>query len=252
MKDSHFKVYCWTNSITKKSYVGYTGDGVQFRWSKHLLRARTGGQTYFDRALRKYDPTHWTCKVLFESLSETEAKKKEVHFISEFVTLAPHGYNSTQGGTGGNTWCGNNLETRKQKCSEIQTGVGNSNYSGITDEEILNTAFDFWIKNENWVLGEWKKLCKEKSIPQHIVKFRFAEYGGGSKGLKAALFIKVNAAGFNVKEIKYIRTQTHNQNTSKCLIGRIWVTNSVTGKSYLAEKQELLKENIVKGKHKKC
>jgi len=250
MKHHCYQVYKWTCKITNKSYIGYTGDGVLFRWGKHLLNARAGTDNFFYRAIRKHGAAAFCCQILFETDDRQKAQAAERDAIISYGTLAPNGYNCSHGGTGGNTWFGPNLEKRRHALSLAVAGLSNPNSSGVSDEQILNAAERFWLTHRNWRLGEWLQLCHNEGLPKHICKFRFAQWGGGLKGLKVALLQRLQENGENIDEVKYVRTSSHNHNVAKHLRGKIWVTGTVTRRSYRADVCELNKENIIKGR--KC
>lgn len=248
LRDLIFKIYMWTNNITLKSYIGYTGDGIEFRWSKHLYRSQHGGDTYFDRSIRKYGAAVWSCKILSETASCEDAKKLEQQSILDFGTLAPNGYNSAIGGTGGNTWFGSRVDERKELLSKTISGSGNPRYSGISDVLILEHAIDLWEKcDNNWIQSKWYDLCREKGLPIHLVSWRFANYGGGGKGLKQAMLAELNKRGYKISEIKYTHTEEHRLKTSALLSGKIWVTDLITGKSRL-DNESVLSETIIRGR----
>jgi hypothetical protein len=248
MKHHVYQVYKWTCSKSKKSYIGYTGDGILFRWEKHLLAARSGTNLVFYRAIRKYGAAAWVCSVLYETSDKSLAEKAEKRLIVDQQTLVPNGYNCSLGGTGGNTWFGPNVERRKSALSLANSGVLNANSNGISDEVILDAAEQCWMQHRNWCQGEWLDICELGRLPKHIRPFRFAEFGGGLRGMKQALLARLKTKGIAVDEIKYHRTAAHNQNTANVLRGRVWVTETMTGRSYLARADELTKQNIIKGR----
>lgn len=80
-----------------KVYIGITRCKVKDRWKNGL------GYEYqvFGRAVRKYGWENITHEVLYENLTEDEAKRLEQELIKEFDSKNPeHGYNRTDGGDG--------------------------------------------------------------------------------------------------------------------------------------------------------
>jgi group I intron endonuclease len=80
-----------------KVYIGITRCRVADRWKNGL------GYEYqvFGRAVRKYGWENITHEVLYENLTEDEAKRLEQELIKEFDSKNPeHGYNRTDGGDG--------------------------------------------------------------------------------------------------------------------------------------------------------
>ena len=248
MKDTHYRVYCWMNTVTGKKYVGYTGDGIAFRWSKHLLGAASGMDTYFYRSIRKYGPDVWVCNELFASTDKKEAMETEKRFINEFNTLAPNGYNSATGGTGGNTFNGVRVEERRKILSAATSGEKNPRYSGFTDAEIIDRAVGIYLKNGKWNQSEWKKVVNESGIPKYFTQFRFKEHGGGAEGFRKALKQKLVDMGIENPELDYYPTDDHKNRISMANSGKIWITELSTGKSRKIFEEKFDKTLHVKGR----
>lgn len=118
IKDGYWKVYVHTNKLNCKRYVGITSQKPEYRWN--------GGKAYkqsphFWAAIQKYGWDGFTHEILYDKLSEDEAKSKEIELISLWNTQdSRYGYNVSSGG-GGNTGFVPSDELRK-KWSEIRTG----------------------------------------------------------------------------------------------------------------------------------
>lgn len=91
-------VYCHTNKINGKRYVGITKQKPEKRWGN--------GHNYvknpvFYNALKKYGWEEFSHEILYWGLSEKDAKDKEKHLISKWLlTDREHGYNMSPGGEG--------------------------------------------------------------------------------------------------------------------------------------------------------
>jgi len=95
-------VYKITNTITKKCYIGWTGNTVEHRWAEHKISAfKNNDNRKFYNALRKYGPDSWLVETLIETTSKEEAKVKEIELIEHFDSYNK-GYNATKGGDGNN------------------------------------------------------------------------------------------------------------------------------------------------------
>jgi group I intron endonuclease len=114
-----YYIYCVTNKLNYKSYVGQSND-PQERWSKHVLDAnRKTGKTAtskkfaFQNAIVKYGQNNFIWQVIEEVETIEEANEAEEFYIAYFNTLAPNGYNILPGGN-------NRIlpESSKQKISE--------------------------------------------------------------------------------------------------------------------------------------
>lgn len=85
-------------SPTNKKYVGITKQKLTKRWQngngyKHNV--------HFTNAIKKYGWNNFSHVVLFDGLSEDEAKSKEIELISKYkLNDRQYGYNITEGGEG--------------------------------------------------------------------------------------------------------------------------------------------------------
>ncbi len=94
--DNHWSVYIHTNKKSGKRYVGITSQTPEDRWmgghgySRHLK---------FGRAISKYGWNGFEHEVIYNGLSEIEAKNTERDLIAKFLTQDDrYGYNMTSGG----------------------------------------------------------------------------------------------------------------------------------------------------------
>lgn len=89
-------IYSWKNNTNGKRYVGQTKHPEQ-RKRNHLHEAfEKGSDYYFHRALRKYGEDSFTYEVLAELGDNPEQSYvdfMENHYIHDFDTLWPNGYN---------------------------------------------------------------------------------------------------------------------------------------------------------------
>lgn len=96
-------IYCYTNIVNGKKYVGQTIQPKQ-RHYQHFWRPRLDDHhNYFHNAIAKYGKEVWKYEVLFETNGTREDVKralneKERFYIQELNTLYPNGYNMNDGG----------------------------------------------------------------------------------------------------------------------------------------------------------
>lgn len=105
-----FYVYAHTNKINNKKYFGITCRIPQKRWGVdgygYLRKNKNGkySQEIFARAIEKYGWDAFEHTILYEGLSEKEAKQKEIELIAKYHTYIGDpecwGYNLTRGGEG--------------------------------------------------------------------------------------------------------------------------------------------------------
>ena len=106
--DPIYSVYCHTNTINGKQYVGITKRVPKRRWGYN--GARYNDQP-FGRAIEKYGWDNFTHEILTTGLTKAQAEEEEQRLIKELNTLVPNGYNLT---TGGNLGTEVSLETREK------------------------------------------------------------------------------------------------------------------------------------------
>ena len=91
-------VYLLRNLVNGKGYVGQTIRGLEKRWKQHLYDAKSGKRTALYNAIRLYGPDSFERCVLAEAHTLDELNALEVFHIKAQGTLAPNGYNLTNGG----------------------------------------------------------------------------------------------------------------------------------------------------------
>lgn len=99
-----FTVYCHTNKINGKKYIGITCQIPEIRWG-HNGNNYMQNQPYFAAAIKKYGWDNFEHEILFENLTAVEANNKEMELIALYHTYTGDskcwGYNLTRGGFGG-------------------------------------------------------------------------------------------------------------------------------------------------------
>jgi len=94
-------VYLIRNKMNSKLYVGKTIHSYRKRKREHKSAARKDSKTAFHCALRKYGSHNFSGMVLFETDDPEELDELEMMTIDFLRTVAPNGYNLTEGGEGG-------------------------------------------------------------------------------------------------------------------------------------------------------
>lgn len=93
-------IYQHTNTITGKSYIGYTGKTIEQRFAEHVRYTTHGSQSHFHRAIRLHGTGCWTSTILHTCDTKEQALLLEQQCVSHHNTLES-GYNMTSGGDGG-------------------------------------------------------------------------------------------------------------------------------------------------------
>ena len=180
-------VYKITNKKNGKSYIGKTEYSLEHRWNRHLSSARNGSKFRFHSAIRKYGEDCWDLSVIetYQTEDENFINEKETHFIKLFESDTKKGYNATSGGTGG--WmlprCSQEVQEEwRNNISVRTTGYSNPNYSGLTDEQLIEIGVKF-AKKYGFIGGR-KRIVEfafnelNVKFPKHFSKNRF---GGDHK-----------------------------------------------------------------------
>lgn len=200
-----YTVYQLTSITTGKHYVGYSSKGLSGRLHKHHTNATYGTDTHLYNAIRKYGIDDFETQVLWEGKSKTTALELEKHYI-ELLGTYVNGYNQTLGGDGGYSVPQEKYDDWLKKKSIAVSGERNPRYSGITDAEILETAYEYYETHKTIPLGHWLRYSKTIGYPQAYTQFRFTEYGGGRTGFKNAM---KEVYGLDDTSFKYIKTEEH-------------------------------------------
>lgn len=97
-KTGFWSVYVHINKANDKKYVGITSQKVEYRWNNGKAYPNN---KYFTSAIEKYGWDGFDHIVLFDKLTEQEAKDKEIELIAKWKTQdRKYGYNLSSGGCG--------------------------------------------------------------------------------------------------------------------------------------------------------
>lgn len=91
-------IYCFTNLINQKKYIGSTINKPNIRYNQHLYTAfhQNSNKYYypFYQAIRKYGIENFSYEIIAEiDCSEEEIREIEKQYIHYYNTITPNGYN---------------------------------------------------------------------------------------------------------------------------------------------------------------
>jgi group I intron endonuclease len=110
-------VYCVTNRMNRRQYVGQTSRSLQERKREHEKDVvRLSRKMPISRAVNKYGREVFDWEVLCECQNQEELNEKEKFFISSLNTLVPNGYNVHEGGSPGEL----SKETREKLAATLR------------------------------------------------------------------------------------------------------------------------------------
>lgn len=112
-------IYCVTNTVTGKKYVGQTTTLVQKRWKEHCRS--DSGCAALRRAINKYGRDAFEISTLASASSASELNFLEVTKIAEFDTIAPRGYNLREGGGAKGKWPELMLRVLREKAASPES-----------------------------------------------------------------------------------------------------------------------------------
>ena len=156
-------VYCHTNKINGKKYVGITSQKPENRWKNG---DGYKNNEYFYRAIQKYGWHNFSHEILYVNLSRDEAENLEVKLIAEYnTTFNQNGYNIEPGG---NVKKDIHSETRKKiserlkghKCSnETKSKISQANKGKPNPNKGRKMSEEFVLKNSISHKGQkaWNK-----------------------------------------------------------------------------------------------
>lgn len=170
-------IYCITNLVNGKKYVGQTRNkgGYKCRWDDHkkLLRAnkhvgRNGKADHLQNAWNKYGEENFDFILLHEIISNTEEECKnkldelEIHYIKTWKLLNRDlGYNIADGGGASNNFAGKTKEEMieiKSKMSNSHKGKHNGFYgkhhSEYSKNKISNSKKGKYVGESNPFYGK--------------------------------------------------------------------------------------------------
>jgi len=145
-------VYCWTNKINNKKYIGVSVN-IYKRWKQHIKLSKDGKNRKFYDAVRKYGEENFKKEILeeFKIFDKKKMKEREDHYINLYDSLK-NGYNTE---LGYNTITDHpNIEEIKNKISQKakrRRWVNNGVTQLTTDIDNINEYI-----NNGWKLGRLK------------------------------------------------------------------------------------------------
>lgn len=102
MKNNSFGIiYKVTNKINGKVYIGQTIRSLSKRRATHYNDAYRGSYgSVFHNSLNKYSGKDFMWEIIEYCSSKEELDEMEFHYIKQYNSLSPNGYNLTLGGDG--------------------------------------------------------------------------------------------------------------------------------------------------------
>lgn len=134
-------IYCVTNKVNGKKYVGLTKWTIERRWkwhctestsSKTIEKSKLNRDRVILRAIRKYGKDGFNLEVVDNASNLDAARELEKHWIKKMNSKIPNGYNLTDGGEGTIGW--DVPDWRRAQLSEANSGEKNYWYGKRGDK----------------------------------------------------------------------------------------------------------------------
>ncbi len=87
-------IYCITNNINNKKYIGQTRRSLDRRWKEHCW---VDNNQLITRAINKYGKENFS-KEIIEKCNKHKLNDREIYWISFYDTFNGEGYNTHKGG----------------------------------------------------------------------------------------------------------------------------------------------------------
>jgi hypothetical protein len=242
------EIYVITNTVNNKKYVGQTRShrlnhnkyrpfGYMGRFKDHINECYTkkqSGSKYLNSALLKYKVETFTCEKILEC-SIDELDNYEVHYIKEYNTMYPNGYNLTSGGRSGR------YVRPDRTFNSTADRPKNTKRSEETKKKMSESLTAYYENNEKYRLKRMK-LSQAQHNKKKFEKFRnvtvdesniekYLHYVKNNKMNYTAVRVKINnvRTEFVGKHETLEETKTRALNFIKELIE--WRHNQTAGKS---------------------
>lgn len=147
-------IYCITNNLNGKKYVGKSEVDVEARLYEHRTTRRIGNTNeHLHRALHKYGQENFSFKII-EECEPDKCCQRERYWIEKLGSLYPNGYNYTSGGENASGF--KFSEISRQRMSEARKALPNVSELSREAAYHRNWTDDQKAKVSSWASDCWK------------------------------------------------------------------------------------------------
>lgn len=159
-------IYLVTNTVNEKKYVGQASWGFEKRWSAHRSFAKTGGDDYLHRAMRKYGIENFKIELIEAVDTLEKSNERETFWINYYDSRNPEfGYNIREGGSNGKL-----AESTKQKIAVAHTGLKLPEFTEGHKQGISEGLKKRWEENP-WKTFEYRSEEDKQKISEGLVDY---------------------------------------------------------------------------------
>src|SRR5574337_250494 len=171
-----FTIYCHTDKVNGKRYIGQTFSTMEERWTEHIRAARRNvGCRLLSAAIRDHGHEAFSHEILEIVETQEAADEAEIRWIGKLQSKSPHGYNLTIGGSGLDKVRAGQKDFWAQFNSEEKSKRVRHQLAGMSQEEKSARVRKSWAgmtpeAREARVSKAISKSTATKSLPAHSKK----------------------------------------------------------------------------------
>jgi group I intron endonuclease len=150
-----YSIYKIVNKVNGKVYIGYTNN-FNRRKSCHIHLSKSSSNL-IHKSIKKYGKDNFDWEIIYQSKHKSHTlKAMESHFIQEYNSLSPSGYNICPGGGGGISY-----EKTRQRMVKSNPGKTKKALEAKTSIIIAHNSFT----NQEIIVDDRKSFSIEHNIP---------------------------------------------------------------------------------------
>jgi len=232
-------IYKVVNAINGKCYIGQTTQSLGKRKVGHKFETKNG-TTYFSNALRKYGFKNFKWEVIEECDDKEQLDEMEFHYIKQYNSFKPEGYNLTLGGDKGTFgW-----KPTKENKEKIGKGVKKAwiKMDKKTKSKQIKKLSNFWSENHP-TRGKKRPEIYGENNPAKKPEVRKKISKNVSKAMEKFNYEVISPQG-KVFKITNMKKFCRENNLSSCSMFKLCDGKVLQGhhKQWRAKKLGLIKE----------
>lgn len=162
------EIYCITNLINGKQYVGQTIQTLKVRFAEHCRKDKG----YIGHAIQKHGKENFIIELLDTAQDINELNEKEIYWIARLNTVQPQGYNLCYGG-GVTIGYKHKLQSRRlmsvtKKRNKVMQGKNNHFYGKNHTEESRAKMSAKWQTGERVMTEEHKEKMRRAHFTRKV------------------------------------------------------------------------------------
>ena len=226
--ENHFNcIYCYTNKVNGKKYIGQTVDFL-IRHKQHINQAYNENCKAYDYAfhcaIRKYGIENFEIEILKENLPKQEDLNCwECYYIDKFNTLVKNkkGYNVSSGGSNGNNFAGKTEEEMNEIKAKLSEAHKGKTFSEETKQKMSDSKKDNYVGENHPMWNNGKQIAQYDKNMQLLAIYGSSHEAERQTGVAQTNIItccKFHAMNCNCEEW----FKTHKRDPRKIAGGFIW------------------------------